>query len=128
MDGNTPEKLHVLNPTGADMNVNGRNVRGGAVEWTIKDGIQYPGPTLMREVKDNDPRLALDGGPDGLAAYREIAAEASLFLAPEGVLLLEIGTGQSQSVHDILVGAGFFDITTERDLGGHDRMIVARRG
>jgi hypothetical protein len=42
----------VLNPTGADMNVNGRNVRGGAVEWTIKDGIPYHGPTLMREVKD----------------------------------------------------------------------------
>lgn len=84
--------------------------------------------TLMREVKDHDPRLALDGGPDGLAAYREIAVEAPLFLKPEGVLLLEIGSGQAHSVHDILVGAGFFDITTERDLAGHDRMIVARFG
>ena len=52
VNGNPLENLHVLNPTGADMNVNGRNVRGGAVEWTIKDGIPYHGPTLMREVKD----------------------------------------------------------------------------
>ncbi|MBK8083940.1 MAG: peptide chain release factor N(5)-glutamine methyltransferase [Devosia sp.] len=84
--------------------------------------------TLMREVRDHDPLLALDGGPDGLAAYRAIAAEAPLFLGPEGVLLLEIGAGQAQAVSDILVGAGLFDVTVERDLAGHERMLVARRG
>lgn len=81
---------------------------------------------LMPEVREHDPRLALDGGPDGLAAYRAIAAEAGLFLAPEGVLLLEIGSSQGVAVSDIFVGAGFAEVEVARDLSGHDRMIVAR--
>ncbi len=52
VNGNPLENLHLLNPTGADINVNGKNVRGGGIEWTIKDGIPYHGPTLMKEVKD----------------------------------------------------------------------------
>jgi imidazolonepropionase-like amidohydrolase len=52
VNGNPLENMHLLNPMGADVNVNGRNVRGGAVEWTIKDGIPYHGPTLMKEIKD----------------------------------------------------------------------------
>ncbi len=82
--------------------------------------------TLMVEVREHDPRLALDGGADGLAAYRAIASEASLFLKPDGVLLLEIGAGQGQSVSDILVGAGFQQVEISQDLGGHDRVILAR--
>ena len=82
--------------------------------------------TLMVEVREHDPRLALDGGADGLAAYRAIASEASLFLKPDGVLLLEIGSGQGQSVSDILVGAGFQQVEISQDLGGHDRVILAR--
>jgi adenine deaminase len=52
INGNPLENLHVLNPTGADMNVNGHNVHGGGIEWTIKDGIPYHVPTLMREVHE----------------------------------------------------------------------------
>jgi imidazolonepropionase-like amidohydrolase len=52
VNGNPLDNLHVLNPTGADMNVNGHNVRGGGIEWTIKDGIPYHVPTLMREVRE----------------------------------------------------------------------------
>lgn len=52
VNGNPLTNLRVLNPAGADVNVNGRNVRGGGVEWTLKAGIPYHGPTLMREVKD----------------------------------------------------------------------------
>lgn len=81
---------------------------------------------LMREVREHDPRLALDGGPDGLAAYRSIAAEAGLFLAADGVLLLEIGSTQGIAVSDIFVGAGFSEVEVARDLSGHDRMVVAR--
>lgn len=81
---------------------------------------------LMTEVREHDPRLALDGGPDGLEAYRAIAAEAGQFLAPEGVLLLEIGSSQAIAVSDIFVGAGFFGVEVARDLSGHDRMVVAR--
>ncbi len=82
--------------------------------------------TLMPEVREHDPKLALDGGPDGLAAYRAIAAEAGLFLKSEGVLLLEIGSSQGVAVSDILVGAGFADVEVVPDLGGRERMVVAR--
>ena len=52
VNGNPLENLRLLNPTGADINVNGRNVHGGGVEWTIKEGIPYHAPTLMKEVKE----------------------------------------------------------------------------
>jgi len=52
VNGNPLENLRILNPAGTDVNVNGRNVRGGGVEWTIKDGIPYHAPTLMKEVKE----------------------------------------------------------------------------
>ncbi len=81
---------------------------------------------LMPEVREHDPRLALDGGPDGLAAYRAIAAEAGLFLKAGGVLLLEIGSSQGHTVSDILVGAGFAEVEVVPDLAGLDRMVVAR--
>ena len=82
---------------------------------------------LPVEVREHDPHLALDGGPDGLRAYRAIASDASMFLKPEGLLLLEIGARQAYAVSDILVGAGFGDIKVERDLAGHDRVVAARR-
>jgi release factor glutamine methyltransferase len=81
---------------------------------------------LMPEVREHDPRLALDGGADGLAAYRAIAAEVGLFLAAEGVLLLEIGASQGRAVGDILAGAGLADIEVVPDLSGRDRMVMAR--
>lgn len=83
---------------------------------------------LAIEVREHDPRLALDGGPDGLRAYRSIASSAASFLKPNGLLLFEIGTGQGEAVSDILVGAGFGQIAVERDLAGHDRVVTARRG
>ncbi len=81
--------------------------------------------TLMVEVRDHDPRLALDGGPDGLRPYRAIARDAAAHLTPEGVVLLEIGTGQGADVTDIFAEAGFKRISVERDLAGHERMVVA---
>lgn len=81
--------------------------------------------TLMVEVREHDPRLALDGGPDGLRPYRAIARDAAAHLTPEGVVLLEIGTGQGADVTDIFAEAGFNRISVERDLAGHERMVVA---
>jgi imidazolonepropionase-like amidohydrolase len=52
VNGNPLENLRVLNPAGTDVVVNGQVVRGGGVEWTIKDGIPYHGPTLMAEVRE----------------------------------------------------------------------------
>jgi release factor glutamine methyltransferase len=80
--------------------------------------------TLMVEVRDHDPRLALDGGPDGLRPYRAIAREAASFLRPGGAVLLEIGTGQGSAVTDLFAEAGFKRIEVEHDLNGHERMIV----
>jgi imidazolonepropionase-like amidohydrolase len=51
VNGNPLENLRLLNPAGTDIAVNGRPARGGGIEWTIKDGIPYHGPTLMREVR-----------------------------------------------------------------------------
>ena len=60
VNGNPLENLQVLNPYGADVNVNGQNIRGGGIEWTIKDGIPYHVPTLMREVREMVARARRD--------------------------------------------------------------------
>ena len=52
VNGNPLDNLHLLNPYGTDLNINNHNIRGGGIEWTIKDGIPYHVPTLMREVKE----------------------------------------------------------------------------
>jgi imidazolonepropionase-like amidohydrolase len=52
VNGNPLENLRLLNPAGTEMNVNGQNVHGGGIEWTIKEGTPYHGPTLMQEVRD----------------------------------------------------------------------------
>jgi release factor glutamine methyltransferase len=66
---------------------------------------------LATEVRDHDPRLALDGGEDGLAAYRAIAPEAMRLLAPGGVLAVELGYDQSADVEALMTAAG---LTSER--------------
>lgn len=81
--------------------------------------------TLTSEVKDFDPRLALDGGPDGLAPYRVIAAEAGAFLLPRGKLLLEIGYDQAATVSQLLLDGGFVEVAIHQDLNGLDRVVSA---
>ena len=61
---------------------------------------------LDRAVREHDPRLALDGGADGLDAYRALAPEIARLLAPEGRFFVEIGAGQGDDVAAILAGAG----------------------
>ena len=79
--------------------------------------------TLAPEVRDFDPRLALDGGPDGLAPYRIIAANAQDFLAPGGRVLVEIGFDQGSSISALFAEHGFADIVVHKDLNGLDRVI-----
>jgi release factor glutamine methyltransferase len=81
--------------------------------------------TLAPEVKDFDPRLALDGGPDGLAPYRVIAAESARYLSPGGRVLVEIGHDQGESVRSLFAAHGFADITVHKDINGLDRVIQA---
>lgn len=81
--------------------------------------------TLMREVRDHEPHLALDGSADGLAFYRRIAGQAGDYLVPGGMLLMEIGWNQAEDISGLLDKAGFRDVRVKKDLAGLDRVIYA---
>ena len=83
--------------------------------------------TLEPEVRDHDPRLALDGGEDGLDFIRELAGPARKSLRPGGWIALEHGDDQGESVPAILREAGFVEVRDERDLSGRPRVAVGRR-
>jgi release factor glutamine methyltransferase len=82
--------------------------------------------TLAVEVREHDPRGALDGGSDGLAAYRAIAADAPRLLGVSGHLLVEIGAGQEAAVSAIFAGAGLALAASRPDLSGIPRALAAR--
>lgn len=82
-------------------------------------------PDLMREVRDHDPRLALDGGPDGLDAYRALLGPSFRASKRGGLLVLEIGFDQADAVRRLCVEAGFVGIEVQRDHGGNDRVVSA---
>lgn len=81
--------------------------------------------TLMREVRDHEPVIALDGDADGLAFYRRLASEAGAYLTPSGMLLMEIGWNQAEAVTALLREAGFNGIHVKKDLAGLDRVVYA---
>lgn len=80
--------------------------------------------TLDKGVKDFEPRLALDGGRDGLDFYKRITLESRDFLKSDGLLIYEIGYNQGESVKNILVEAGFRGTNILKDLSGHDRVVL----
>ena len=80
---------------------------------------------LEPEVRDYEPRIALDGTADGLRFYRILAEEAVHYLKPGGRIYLEIGYDQGESVPALLAAAGFREITVIRDFGGNDRVVAA---
>jgi release factor glutamine methyltransferase len=83
--------------------------------------------TLMPEVQW-EPRLALDGGADGLRVLREIVASSPDRIRPGGFLLLEVGTDQTEAVAALLAASGRFEPARLRlDLAGRPRVVVARR-
>lgn len=83
-------------------------------------------PGLMPEVQW-EPRLALDGGPDGLRILREIVATTPPRLAPGGHLLVEIGADQADAVVGLMAAADLEPVRVVQDLAGRDRVVVARR-
>jgi release factor glutamine methyltransferase len=82
---------------------------------------------LSIEVREHDPRRALDGGPDGLDAYRAIVPQARRLLAPGGALILEVGHDQGAEVGGLLTMAGLDHAGTPRlDLAGVRRAVLGR--
>jgi release factor glutamine methyltransferase len=82
---------------------------------------------LPPEVREHDPRRALDGGADGLAAYRAIAREMPRLLVPRGLFIAEIGAGQAEMAARIFMAAGLAVEGIAADLAGIPRAVIARR-
>ena len=82
---------------------------------------------LSPEVARFEPRSALDGGGDGLSAYRLLAPAIARLLAPRGLAVIEIGTGQAQEVAALMAGAGLALRAIRHDLSGVDRCLVLGR-
>lgn len=99
---------------------------GGRFDLILSNPPYIPSailPTLEPDVRDFDPASALDGGPDGLGPYREIAAQALSFLAPQGRVIVEIGEGQAFEIEDIFKAAGWVPESRWKDLAGHVRCL-----
>ena len=82
---------------------------------------------LAPEVRDHEPRIALDGSEDGLTFYRILAEEARNHLAEGGSIYMEIGYDQSEAVEGLFRSGGYRDVRTFQDLAGQDRVVRARR-
>ena len=80
---------------------------------------------LAPEVRDHDPRRALDGGEDGLDAYRRLVPQAASRLRPAGAVIVEIGYDQEEAVKHLMEQAGLVGITARADLGGIGRAVIA---
>lgn len=131
--------LAVARANGAALGLNNR------VEWRAGDwGAGLDGPfdlilsnppyiasaeieTLAPEVAHYEPRLALDGGADGLDAYRALLPQISLLLSTGGRFALEVGRGQAQAVWALADAAGLQPLDVRADLGGVDRVVTGRR-
>lgn len=82
---------------------------------------------LEPEVKNHEPRMALDGTEDGLYFYRRISEQAKDYMVSDGRIYFEIGYDQGQAVSDILAINGYCDIKVGQDLAGLDRVVSARK-
>ena len=79
--------------------------------------------TLMPDVRDHEPKLALDGGDDGLVLVRRIVAEAPAHLAPGGLLAVEIGAGEASATVALFEASGFVDVRVHRDIARIERVV-----
>ena len=82
-------------------------------------------PALSPEVR-RDPHTALDGGTDGLACYRALAADAKRLVAPNGNLILELGIGQERAAAGLVKDGGLFPMPANPDSSGIPRALRAR--
>ena len=82
---------------------------------------------LDADVRDFEPRLALDGGEDGLVVIRRLLAEAQRYLVPEGLLAIEVGFDQAPAVAALFEQTGFTAVARAKDLAGVERVVSGRR-
>lgn len=82
---------------------------------------------LMEEVRCHEPRMALDGGEDGLDFYRKITRESISHLRENGLLLYEIGCEQAADVMALLTETGFTDVCCKKDYAGRDRVVYGKK-
>lgn len=102
------------------------DVRGGRFDIIVSNPPYIESDeilTLMPEVREHEPLMALDGGADGLAFYRRIVKGAGAYLNGGGMLFFEIGCGQAESVRNIMEEAGFREIQVVKDFAGLDRVV-----
>jgi release factor glutamine methyltransferase len=103
----------------------------GSLFDLIVSNPPYVTPTefdaLSPDVRDHEPRGALDGGPDGLAFYRRIASDMGPVLKPGGLVLVEIGATQEEAVRAVFDGKGFTTFPAVRDYGRRPRVVMAMR-
>jgi release factor glutamine methyltransferase len=83
---------------------------------------------LEPEVRDHEPRLALDGGPDGLDVIRHLVTHAAALMHPEGRVMLEFGDGQATAVGALFEAEGWRVEEIVNDLGGRPRHLMAAPG
>jgi release factor glutamine methyltransferase len=83
--------------------------------------------TLPTDVRDHEPRLSLDGGPDGLEVFRRLAGRATHWLVPGGRLYAEIGEDQTKAAAALLTEAGLVEVAVHQDLVGRDRIVEGTR-
>ena len=82
---------------------------------------------IMEDVREFEPRLALDGMEDGLYFYKEIIDKSKTYLDSEGYLVFEIGYDQYEDIRGMLLETGFNQVSVKKDYAGLDRVVVARR-
>jgi len=82
---------------------------------------------LEPEVSEFEPRVALDGGPDGLDAYRAVMRDVRRLLAPSGAAVMEFGLGQGDAVSQIVASGGLVAAGISRDLAGRERCVIVRK-
>jgi len=83
--------------------------------------------TLAPNVRDHEPRLALDGGPDGLSLIAACIEDAAMLLKPAGTCFLETGADQTGAVSLLFTQNGFENVVVKKDLAGRDRIVFAAR-
>lgn len=135
----SPAALAVASGNAADLGLAGR-VRFQAGDWGVglegQFDILVSNPPYIEtaaiaglepEVARHEPMLALDGGTDGLAAYRRLVPDLARLAAPGAIAALEIGQGQEAAVAALLAGAGFVAVAVRPDLAGIPRVVMGRK-